>query len=126
MERWRGILKVPLFPGSRGHYNVAASLCISTSSQSPTLAPLELHDPSVLTYQMNNACEVRSICKITMRFFSDSLVPSMNAIFFNGDRVKGTGNPVIDFIPSVNKWGEPNSYDPTGFPAFSSTVSLLS
>ncbi|GJW65945.1 UPF0565 protein [Tanacetum coccineum] len=157
MDRWRGILKVPLFPGSRGHYNVAASLCISTSSQSPTLAPLELHDPSVLTYQMNNACEVRSICKITMRFFSDSLVPSMNAIFFNGDRVKGTGNPVIerlsdleriaevivsklgenvnawvylliykDFIPSVNKWGEPNSYDPTGFPASSSTVSLLS
>ncbi|PWA52586.1 hypothetical protein CTI12_AA454020 [Artemisia annua] len=128
MERWRGILKVPLFPGSRGHYNVAASLCISTSSQTPT-------------------------------------VPSMNAIFFNGDRVKGTGNPVIerlsdleriaevivsklgenvnawvieaskfngpfavykDFIPSVNKWGEPNSYDPTGFPASSSAVSLLS
>ncbi|GKE63851.1 UPF0565 protein, partial [Tanacetum coccineum] len=91
----------------------------------------------------------------------DENVPSMNAIFFNGDRVKGTGNPVIerqsdleriaevivsklgenvnawvieaskfngpfavykDFIPSVNKWGEPNSYDPTGFPAFSSTV----
>nr|GEU47843.1 hypothetical protein [Tanacetum cinerariifolium] len=127
MERWRGILKVPLFPGgSRGRYKVAASLCISTSSQSPT-------------------------------------VPSMNAIFFNGDSVKGTGNPVIerlsdleriaevivsklgenvnawvieaskfngpfavykDFIPSVNKWGEPNSYDPTGFPASSSTVNM--
>lgn len=88
----------------------------------------------------------------------------MNAIFFNGDRVKGTGNPVIerlsdvekigeimvsklgenvnvwvieaskfngpfavykDFIPSVNKWGEPTSYDPTGFPASNSLVSLL-
>ncbi|KAJ0499580.1 hypothetical protein HanHA89_Chr13g0535601 [Helianthus annuus] len=128
MGRWSGILKVPLFPGSRSHYKVATSLCISTSSQKP-------------------------------------VVPSMNAIFFNGDRVRGTGNPVIeklsdleaiaeiivsklgedcnvwvieaskfngpfavykDFIPSVNKWGEPNSYDPTGDPACTSTVSLLS
>lgn len=128
MNRWSGLLKVPLFPGSRGHYKVAASLCITTSSQNP-------------------------------------IVPSTNAIFFNGDRVRGTGNPVIerlsdiekigeiivsklggnvnvwvieaskfngpfavykDFIPSVNKWGEPTSYDPTGFPASNSIVSLLS
>ncbi|KAI3829148.1 hypothetical protein L1987_03264 [Smallanthus sonchifolius] len=128
MDRWRGILKVPLFPRSRSHYKVAISLCISSSSQKP-------------------------------------IVPSMNAIFFNGDRVRGTGNPVIeklsdletiaeiivsklgencnvwvieaskfngpfavykDFIPSVNQWGEPKSYDPTGYPASTSTVSLLS
>ncbi|GJY38797.1 UPF0565 protein [Tanacetum coccineum] len=180
MERWRGILKVPLFPGSRGHYKSAhIPITLSLISLGSELAPLKLYAPLVLTYHMNNACEVRSICKITMRYFSDSLVlplhlqtmsaeeevPSMNAIFFNGDRVKGTGNPVIerlsdleriaevivsklgenvnawvieaskfngpfavykDFIPSVNKWGEPNSYDPTGFPASSSTVSLLS
>ncbi|XP_024996888.1 UPF0565 protein C2orf69 homolog [Cynara cardunculus var. scolymus] len=128
MDRWSGILKVPMFPGSRGHYKVAASLCISTSSRNPT-------------------------------------VPSMNAIFFNGDRVRGTGNPVIDrlsdleriaeiivsklgenvnawvieaskfngpfavykdFIPSVNQWGEPKSYNATGYPASTSIVSLLS
>ncbi|KAI3710426.1 hypothetical protein L2E82_40206 [Cichorium intybus] len=128
MGRWSGILKVPLFPVSRGHYKVAASFFIAT-------------------------------------FFQNPIVPSMNAIFFNGDRVRGTGNTVIerlsdiekigeiivsklgenvnvwvieaskfngsfavykDFIPSVNKWGEPTSYDPTGFPAFTSIVSLLS
>lgn len=128
MDRWSGILKVPLFPGSRGHYRVAASLCISTSSRNPT-------------------------------------VPSMNAIFFNGDRVRGTGNPVIerlsdlekiaeiivsklgenanalvieaskfngpfavykDFIPSANQWGEPKTYNATGYPASTSIVSLLS
>ncbi|KAI3790414.1 hypothetical protein L2E82_03430 [Cichorium intybus] len=127
-RRWSGILKVPLFPVSRGHYKVAASLFIAT-------------------------------------FFQNPIVPSMNAIFFNGDRVRGTGNTVIerlsdiekigeiivsklgqnvnvwvieaskfngsfavykDFIPSVNKWGEPTSYDPTGFPASTSIVSLLS
>lgn len=92
-------------------------------------------------------------------------VPSANAIFFNGDRIEGTGNSVIerlsdlktiagllvskfgtsvnawvfessifngpfavykDFIPSVNRWGEPKSYSPLGFPASRSTISLLS
>ncbi|KAG6630560.1 hypothetical protein I3843_13G024700 [Carya illinoinensis] len=93
------------------------------------------------------------------------MVPSANAIFFNGDRIEGTGNSVIerlsdlktiagllvskfgtsvnawvfessifngpfavykDFIPSVNRWGEPKSYSPLGFPASRSTISLLS
>lgn len=92
-------------------------------------------------------------------------VPSANAIFFNGDRVEGTGHPVVeklsdtqniadilvskfgdsinawviqastfngpfavynDFIPSVNRYGEPKIYDPIGFPASASTVSILS
>ncbi|KAF5732875.1 UPF0565 protein C2orf69 [Tripterygium wilfordii] len=92
-------------------------------------------------------------------------VPTANAIFFNGDRVQGTRNPVIerlsdlqklaeiliskfgssvnawvieasifngpfavykDFIPSVNRYGEPKSYNPVGFPASSSIVTLLS
>ncbi|KAL5795006.1 hypothetical protein ACOSP7_003600 [Xanthoceras sorbifolium] len=128
MERWSGILKVPLNPNNRIYYRVGASLCLSTSSK--TL-----------------------------------IVPSANAIFFNGDRVQGTGNPVIerlsdlqkiaeilvskfgssvntwvieasdfngpfavykDFVPSVNSRGEPKSYSPVGFPASTATVSLLS
>ena len=91
-------------------------------------------------------------------------VPVANAIFFCGDRVEGTGNPVIerlsdlqklseivvskfgysinawviqasvfngpfavykDFIPSMNQYGEPRSYHPIGFPASTSTISLL-
>lgn len=128
MDRWSGVLKVPLHPSSRVLYRVAASLCLSPTSK--TL-----------------------------------IVPSANAIFFNGDRVQGTGNSVIerlsnieqiaeilvskfggsvnawvveastfngpfavykDFIPSVNQWGDPKSYSPSGFPASTSTVSLLS
>ncbi|KAA8520449.1 hypothetical protein F0562_014705 [Nyssa sinensis] len=128
MDRWSGILKVPLYPNSKAQYRVAASLCLSPSSKS-------------------------------------LIVPSANAIFFNGDQVEGTGNPVIerlsdleriaeilvskfggslnawvieastfngpfavykDFIPSVNRWGEPKSYSETGFPASASTISLLS
>jgi hypothetical protein len=92
-------------------------------------------------------------------------VPIANAIFFCGDRVERTGNPVIEklsdlqklseivvskfgssinawvieasvfnghfavykyLIPSVNQYGEPGSYNPIGFSASTSTVSLLS
>ncbi|KAL4600063.1 hypothetical protein ACB092_11G171100 [Castanea dentata] len=128
MDRWIGVLKVPLGLNSGIYYRVAASLCLS-----PTTKNLA--------------------------------VPSANAIFFNGDRIEGTGIPVIerlsdlqniaeilvskfggsinawvvvasvfngpfavykDFIPSVNQWGEPKSYSPVGFPASRTTVSLLS
>ncbi|CAB4269580.1 unnamed protein product [Prunus armeniaca] len=128
MDRWRGVLKVPLNPNASSCYRVAASLCLSHTSKTLT-------------------------------------VPSANAIFFNGDRVSGTGNPVIerlsdlqniaeilvskigdstnawvidasvfngpfavyhDFVPSVNQWGEPKSYCPVGYPAFGSIISLLS
>ncbi|KAJ6404772.1 hypothetical protein OIU84_012861 [Salix udensis] len=101
MDCWTGVLKVPLAPSSTSYCRVAVSLCLSAASK--TLS-----------------------------------VPSANAIFFNGDRVEGTENPVIerlsdlrknssnfDFIPSVNRYGEPKSYNPVGFPASNSTVSVL-
>ncbi|OIT07753.1 PREDICTED: uncharacterized protein LOC109224105 [Nicotiana attenuata] len=127
MDRWTGILKVPLYANSSRYYRVAASLCLSASTKSLS-------------------------------------VPAANAIFFNGDKVEGTGNQVIerlsdlqkvaeilvskfgnsinawvveapvfngpfavykDFIPSVNEYGEPKSYDADGFPASSSIVLLL-
>ncbi|KAJ0259205.1 Uncharacterized protein HA466_0055910 [Hirschfeldia incana] len=123
MERWSSILKIPLNATSSNYYRVAASLCLSE-------------------------------------------VPSANAIFFHGDRVRDTGNHVIerlydlekvaevvvskfgnsvnawvveasvfngpfavykDFVPSVNRNGQPtSSYSPVDFPASSSIVSLLS
>ncbi|KAE9617887.1 hypothetical protein Lal_00037993 [Lupinus albus] len=128
MDRWSGILRVPLHPNSTTHYRVGASLCLSPGTRTLT-------------------------------------VPLANAIFFCGDRVEGTGNPVIerlsdlqklseivvskfgslinawvieasiyngpfaifkDFISSVNKYGEPRLYNPTEFPASTSSVSLLS
>lgn len=129
MDRWNGIVRVVL--SSRSHFNVAASVSFSPSTKTLT-------------------------------------VPAANAIFFTGDRVEGTGNPVIErlsnaqniaqilvskfaklgisinawvveastfngpfavykeFIPCVNSLGEPKSYNPDGFPASTSTVSLLS
>ncbi|KAK4414603.1 hypothetical protein Salat_2873300 [Sesamum alatum] len=128
MDRWSGVLRIQLHPDTSTFYRVAASLGLSSSRK-------------------------------------NLAVPSGNAIFFSGDRVEGTENPVIerlsdpqkiaellvskfggsinayvveasifngpfavykDFIPSVNENGEPKSYDPTGFPASTSLVLLLS
>ncbi|PKA50282.1 hypothetical protein AXF42_Ash013371 [Apostasia shenzhenica] len=128
-ERWTGVLKVPVKTSNIGSFfKVAASLILSSSSK--TLA-----------------------------------IPTANAVFFKGDRVEGTGNPVIERLSdsrniadllvsklgeSVNAWvveastfngpfavyrefilianscGEPERYDPDGFPASSSIVSLIS
>ncbi|CAK8540581.1 unnamed protein product [Lathyrus sativus] len=128
MERWSGVFSVPLHSNTRTFHRVGASLCLSSQTKTFT-------------------------------------VPIANAIFFCGDRVERTGNPLIeklsdlqklseivvlkfgssinawvieasvfngpfavynDFIPSVNQYGEPKAYCPIGFPASTSTVSLLS
>ncbi|XP_039167133.1 UPF0565 protein C2orf69 homolog [Eucalyptus grandis] len=128
MDRWSATLKVPIHAKGAARCRVAVSLRLSPSSE--TL-----------------------------------LAPSANAVFFNGDRVGGTGNPLVErlsdpqaiadvlvskfggavnawvveastfngpfavykeFVPSANEYGEPRSYGHVGFPASSSTVSLLS
>lgn len=128
MDRWTGFLKVAVCPRGISRCRIAASLCVSPSSKVP-------------------------------------IVPAANAIFFLGDRVEGTGNPVIErlsdmqnvaeilvskfgasvnawvieastfngpfavykeFIPSLNKWGEPQYYKPNGLPASTSVIAVLS
>ncbi|XP_021734010.1 uncharacterized protein LOC110700724 [Chenopodium quinoa] len=127
MDRWTGILKVPVCPKGTAICRIAASLCVSPSKS--------------------------------------LLVPTANVIFFNGDRVGGTNNPVIErlsdiqniadilvsklgasinawvieaptfngpfaiykeFIQSLNQRGEPQYYRPDGFPASISVIALLS
>ncbi|XP_039141466.1 uncharacterized protein LOC120278798 isoform X2 [Dioscorea cayenensis subsp. rotundata] len=129
MDRWSGVVR------------------ISLNSTSSAVAPLFTIGASLLLSP------------------SSSLqVPSVNAIFFNGDRVDRTGNPVIerlsdpqhiaqvlvsklgttanawvigassfagpfavykDLVPSVDRFGDPKCYDPSGFPALTSTAAIL-
>ncbi|XP_062222575.1 uncharacterized protein LOC133921630 isoform X2 [Phragmites australis] len=125
MDRWTGVLHVPL---SRGGplFRVAASLILLSAK---TLA-----------------------------------VPRANAVLFMGDRVRGTGDPVIErlsdaahlagvlagklsgdtnawvidapcfagpfavyrlLVPSVDAAGDPKGYDPNGFPAAAGIASIL-
>lgn len=50
----------------------------------------------------------------------------INAWVIESSVYKGPFAVYKDFIPSVNQYGEPSSYHPIGFPASTSTVSLLS
>ncbi len=51
---------------------------------------------------------------------------SVNAWVIEASIFNGPFAVYRDFIPSVNRWGEPKSYSPAGFPASTSTISLLS
>lgn len=152
MDHWKGVLRVPLGPSSNSYCRVAVSLCLSSFSSSLLVS---FHLIFVVLFY---------ICTTSESNFWWQ-VPSANAIFFSGDRVEGTRNPVIerlsdlqniadnlvskfgasinawvieapvfngpfavyrDFIPSVNRWGEPKFYSAAEFPASSSTISLLS
>uniref|UniRef100_A0A0D9VJ18 Uncharacterized protein n=1 Tax=Leersia perrieri TaxID=77586 RepID=A0A0D9VJ18_9ORYZ len=125
MDRWTGVLHVPLSRGGPP-FRVAASLVLSPAK---TLA-----------------------------------VPCANAILFTGDRVRGSGDPVIErlsdaaylvrllagklsgeanawvvdaacfagsfavyqeLVPSVDAVGDPNRYNPTGFPAAAGVTNIL-
>lgn len=51
---------------------------------------------------------------------------SVNAWVIEASIFNGPFAVYKDFIPSVNRYGEPKSYSAIGFPASTSTVSLLS
>lgn len=67
--------------------------------------------------------DLQNIAEILVSKLGGGLVNSwvIEASVFNGPFAV-----YKDFIPSVNQWGDPKSYDPTGFPASRSTVALLS
>lgn len=50
---------------------------------------------------------------------------SVNAWVIEASTFNGPFAVYKDFIPTVNSWGEPKSYNPKGFPASVSTVTLL-
>lgn len=51
---------------------------------------------------------------------------SINAWVIEASSFNGPFAVYNEFIPSVNQYGEPKFYSPVGFPASTSTVSLLS
>lgn len=65
--------------------------------------------------------DLQSIAKILVSKFGDST----NAWVIEASDFNGAFAIYKDFIHSLNQSGEPNSYNPNGFPASVSTVSLL-
>lgn len=66
--------------------------------------------------------DLQTIAQILVSKIGDSINTwVVEASIFNGSFAV-----YKDFIPSVNQWGEPKSYNPVGFPASRSAISLLS
>ncbi|XP_062073210.1 uncharacterized protein LOC133777556 isoform X2 [Humulus lupulus] len=129
MERWSGLLRVPLHADSRAFYQVAASLSLSPSSNSPIM-PLSTNaiffsGDRVMGIE-NPVIERFSNLQNIADIMVSKIGGSVNAWVIEASLFNGPFAVYNDFIPSVNQRGEPKSYDPTGFPASRSTVSLLS
>ncbi|XP_010518096.1 PREDICTED: UPF0565 protein C2orf69-like isoform X2 [Camelina sativa] len=130
MERWSGVLKIPLDASTVNYYRVAASLCLSSSSSSKILTvPSEnaifFHGDRVQdtgSPVIERLYDLQKVAEIIVSKFGNSV----NAWVVEASVFDGPFAIYKDFVPSVNQWEEPKSYLPTGFPASSSIVSLLS
>ncbi|CAI0455713.1 unnamed protein product [Linum tenue] len=130
MERWRGVVKVPLKnPGGiPALYRVAVSLYLSTPSQTLAVpsanAILFVGDRVSVTRStvIQRLSDSQKLADLLVSKFGDSI----NAWVIEAAVYNGPFAVYHDCIPTVHQWGEPKSYNPTGFPASNSTASLLS
>ncbi|CAL1392004.1 unnamed protein product [Linum trigynum] len=129
MERWRGVLKVPLKKpgGIPTLYRVSVSLYLSNPSETLAVpsanAILFLGDRVSVTRStaIQRLSDPQKLADILVSKFGDSI----NAWVIEAALCNGPFAVYKDCIPTVNQWGEPKSYDPSGFPASNSTASLL-
>lgn len=128
MERWSGILKIQLHPDSSTFYRVAASLGLSSSSKK-----LAVPSGNAIFFSgdrvegmgnpvIERLSDPQKIAEILVSKFGGSI----NAFVVEAPIFNGPFAVYKDFIPSINEYGEPTSYDATGFPASTSLVLLLS
>lgn len=102
MERWSGVLKIPLDASTSNYYRVAASLGLSSSSPSSTTLTVS----ATLTLFLTSSIKILALCSLKKNFIFDQQVPSANAIFFHGDKVQDTGNHVIERLYDLQKVAE--------------------
>lgn len=128
MDRWCGVLKVPLSPHAGTCYRVAASLCLS-----PTSGTLTVPSKNAIFFGgdrvagtgnqvIGRLSDLQNIAEILV----SKIGGLVNAWVIEASDFNGPFAVYKDFIPSVNQRGEPKSYSPVGFPSSGSIVSILS
>ncbi|KAL6129067.1 hypothetical protein ACLB2K_072420 [Fragaria x ananassa] len=128
MDRWCGVLNVPLHPLARSCYRVAASLCLSPTSKT-LIVPSEnaiFFGGDRVAGTGNEVIERLSDLQNIAEILVSKIGGSVNAWVIEASDFNGPFAVYKDFIPSVNQWGEPKLYCPDGYPASGSIVSLLS
>ncbi|KAI9126544.1 hypothetical protein K1719_002140 [Acacia pycnantha] len=111
MARWSGVLRVSLYPNPRTYCRVGASICLSPESKTLSIceAVLVLHSLQFgrpLFHYVTHYCPFAPDGIVYLKIFYLVQVPSANAVFFCGDRVEGTGNPVIEKLSDLQKISE--------------------
>ncbi|CAL5191029.1 unnamed protein product [Lathyrus oleraceus] len=128
MERWSGVLRVPMHSSSGTFHRVGASLCLSSQTTTFTVpianAIFFCGDRVERTGNplIEKLSDLQKLSEIIVSKFGSSI----NAWVIEASVFNGSFAVYKDFIPSVNQYGEPKAYSPIGFPASTSTVSLLS
>lgn len=128
MDRWSGVLKIQLHSESNTFYRVAASLGLSSSPKKfavPSGNAIFFSGDRVEGMGnpvIERLTDPQKIAEILVSKFGGSI----NAFVVEAPIFNGPFAVYEDFIPSVNEYGEPKSYDATGFPASTSLVLLLS
>lgn len=128
MERWSGVLKVPLLSNRETFHRVGASLCLSSETRtlSVPIANAIFFCGDRVERTGNAVIEKLSDLQKLSEIILSKFGPFINAWVIEASVFNGPFAVYKDFIPSVNQYGEPRSYHPTGFPASTSTASLLS
>ncbi|CAN8318517.1 unnamed protein product [Cochlearia groenlandica] len=126
MDRWTGVLKIPLDATSSHYYRVAASLCLSSSETLavPSANAIFLHGDRVRetrNHVIERLYDLQTVAEIIVSKFGTCV----NAWVVEASLYNGPFAIYKDFVPSVNQFGEPKSYSSFGFPASSSIVSVL-
>nr|XP_025696547.1 pentatricopeptide repeat-containing protein At4g19890 isoform X1 [Arachis hypogaea]XP_025696549.1 pentatricopeptide repeat-containing protein At4g19890 isoform X1 [Arachis hypogaea] len=128
MDRWSGILRVQLHSKSKAFHRVGASLCLSPETRTLTVPEANAiffcgdRVEGTGNQVIERLSDLQKLSEIIVSKFGSSI----NAWVIQASAFNGPFAVYKDFIPSVNQYGEPRSYQPTGFPASTSTVSLLS
>lgn len=127
MDCWTGVLKVPLAPSSTSYCRVAVSLCLSTASKTLAVpsANAIFFNGDRAEGTKNPVIERLSDLQKIAQILVSKLGGCVNAYVIEAPVFNGAFAVYKDFIPSVNRYGEPKSYNPVGFPASNSTVSVL-
>ncbi|XP_030440557.1 uncharacterized protein LOC115662562 [Syzygium oleosum] len=129
MERWSATLKVPVHAnGAARCCRVAVSLCTSPPSETLTApsANAVFFGGDRAGGTGNPVVERLSDPQAVAEVLVSKFGGSVNAWVVEASTFNGPFAVYKEFVPSANKYGEPRSYSHVGFPASSSTLSLLS
>ncbi|GLJ29562.1 hypothetical protein SUGI_0583060 [Cryptomeria japonica] len=125
MEHWRGIVQVCSCHGTS--CRVGASLCYSSTEAQLAVPPrnaiLFMGDRAEGTG--NPVIEKLSDLENVASILVSKLGWAVNAWVLEAPSFAGPFAVYNGFLPSITSTGEPNAYDPHGFPAASTTTSIL-